>query len=85
MKKKNSAQGVMMHITVGLQLGITIFLFVYLGHYLDKRYAKSPLFLIIGTALGMIIGFYHLMKELQEDTKKEDDNEDSDKKKVKWK
>lgn len=84
MKKRNSSQEIFTHITLGLQLAITIFLFVYGGHYLDNKYDKSPLFLALGTVIGMVIGFYHMMKELQRDDKKNNDDDDDDKKKVRW-
>ncbi len=90
MKKRKSSQIIFTHITLGLQLAITIFLFVYGGHYLDNKYQKSPLFLALGTVIGMVIGFYHMMKELQRDEREtnnnndDDDNDDDEKKKVRW-
>ena len=84
MKKKRPSQVIFTHITLGLQLAITIFIFVYAGHYLDNKYQKSPLFLAIGTVIGMGIGFYHMMKELQRDEKSDDDDDDDEKKRVRW-
>jgi F0F1-type ATP synthase assembly protein I len=85
--KKNSGQVVFANITIGLQLAITMLVFVYGGHRLDLYFDKSPLFLVIGTALGMALGFYHLLKDLQVDDKKDDgdkDGEKIEKKRIKW-
>ncbi len=85
--KKNSGQVVFANITIGLQLAITMLVFVYGGHKLDLYFDKSPLFLVIGTASGMALGFYHLLKDLQVDDKKDSgdkDNEKPEKKRIKW-
>ena len=82
MAKRKTSRVVFVNITIGLQLGITVFIFVYAGYRLDLYLDKSPLFVAIGTVLGMGIGFYHLMKELNSETKKEES--DKDKKTVKW-
>jgi len=85
--KKNSGQVVFANITIGLQLAITMLVFVYGGHRLDLYLDKSPLFLVIGTVLGMALGFYHLLKDLQVTEKKGDEVKDEEKhmkKRVKW-
>ena len=74
--KKNSTRVVFANITIGLQLAITILLFVYIGHRLDLYYEKSPLFLALGTFIGMSIGFYHLYKELLDMGKREKEAKD---------
>ncbi len=83
---RNSGQVIFAHITVGLQLAITMLIFVYGGHKLDLYLNKTPLFLVIGTIVGMVLGFYHLLKNLQIgndnvslNNKKKDEN-----KRVKW-
>lgn len=85
--KKNSGQVVFANITIGLQLAITMLVFVYGGHRLDLYFDKSPLFLVVGTALGMALGFYHLLKDLQAVDKKDTgdkDIEEIEKKRIKW-
>ena len=84
MKRDSSGRPVFAHITIGLQLAITILLFVYGGYRLDLYYKKSPLFLIIGTGLGMCLGFYHLMKELNQEEKKPNIEPEEEKKRIKW-
>lgn len=81
-KERRSGQVIFAHITIGLQLAITILIFVYGGNWLDARFNKSPLFLIIGTVLGMCIGFYHLLKDLQGEETKE--KKAKERKRVKW-
>ncbi|MCL1864706.1 MAG: AtpZ/AtpI family protein [Spirochaetes bacterium] len=84
MKRNNSGRVILAHITIGLQLAITILLFVYGGYRLDLYYEKSPIFLLIGTALGMCLGFYHLMKELNNENDKSNIDQEEEKKRIKW-
>jgi F0F1-type ATP synthase assembly protein I len=84
LKKNSSGRPVFAHITIGLQLAITILLFVYGGYRLDLYYEKSPVFLLIGTALGMCLGFYHLMKELNQENNKINIEQEDEKKRIKW-
>jgi F0F1-type ATP synthase assembly protein I len=83
--KKKSSHPVFGNITIGLQLAITILIFVYAGYWLDSRYGKSPLFLALGALLGMIIGFYNLIKTVESENRRmrEDENKD-DEKRIKW-
>jgi len=83
LKRNNSGQQVFAHITIGLQLAITMLIFVYGGYRLDLYFEKTPLFLVIGTALGMCLGFYHLMKDLSKENKSNTDQEE-EKKRIKW-
>jgi len=85
LKKDSSGRPVFAHITIGLQLAITMLIFVYGGHRLDLYYKKSPVFLLIGTVLGMCLGFYHLMKDLgKDDNKSNKDQEKEEKKRIRW-
>ncbi|NLV68507.1 MAG: AtpZ/AtpI family protein [Spirochaetes bacterium] len=63
-KNQGTTQAVMAHVTIGIQLAITVLLGVLGGNWLDNRFKTSPLFLAICTAVAMIVGFYHLMKQL---------------------
>lgn len=85
--KENSGKVVFAHVTIGLQLAITMLIFVYGGHRLDLYFDKSPLFLIVGTIIGMCLGFYHLLKDLQVDSKKVEypkREDEQNKKRIKW-
>jgi len=82
----NSGRQVFANITIGLQLAITMVIFVYGGNKLDLYFNKSPLFLVIGTILGMCLGFYHLFKNLQAGNKREEKLNDKNRneKRIKW-
>lgn len=81
-----SGKNIFGNITVGMQLGLTVAAFVYAGYWLDLRYDKTPLFLSVGAIVGMIIGFYHMIKELGRlNPKKTDDRPVENKgKKTRW-
>ena len=81
-KNKHTPNTVFAHVTVGIQLAITILLGVLGGNWLDVRFKTSPLFLAICTALAMIVGFYHLMKQLSVSSSTE--GEKTEVKRTKW-
>ncbi len=64
MAKKSTAKQVFQYSSIGLQLAITLLIFVYGGYKLDSHYHTEPLFVVIGLVLGMGAGFYNLYKEL---------------------
>lgn len=85
MSKSNTTKAAFAHITIGIQLAITVLIFVYAGYRLDLYYNTTPIFLSIGTVLGMALGFYHLIKDLQSSSKKDAKDDDEEKKrKVRW-
>ena len=50
---------------IGLQMGITIYLFVLLGKWLDTTYNHGEkLFIIIMTLLGVAISLYAVLKQI---------------------
>ena len=50
---------------IAIQMGVTIFLFVKLGKWLDASYPYGEnLFLIIMTLLGVAISLYVIIKQL---------------------
>ena len=40
----------------------SILIFTYFGWIVDKKIDSSPFAILIGMLMGMIIGFYHLIK-----------------------
>ena len=44
-------------------LGAVLFLSL-IGYYLDQYFKSTPVYLVIGLCLGMIIGFYELYKSI---------------------
>ncbi len=61
------------YLGLGFQLAASVVLMVFLGNWLDEKYNKKPLFLIIGACLGTFAGLYNLIKtvlEIEKKTKK---------------
>jgi len=70
--------------TIGLQLALTILIFIYIGHRLDQHYQTTPWFVVAGTAIGMGAGFYNLIRGLSSlDSVSREEGEDSSKRR-KW-
>ena len=63
--------------TIGLEMGICVFLGVLFGAYLDKFFHTKPWLTILFTLFGLVAGFkslFKLARELmQQEEKKEDD------------
>lgn len=56
----------MVLINIPIQMGIVIFLFAFLGKYLDTNYPnKHSVFVKILTILGVVIAFYNLNRQLK--------------------
>jgi hypothetical protein len=54
-------------INIPFQMGIIIYLFSYLGNWLDNKYQNPHnLFVKILTLLGVAIAFYNLNRQLKE-------------------
>lgn len=50
---------------IGIQMGVTIYLFVLLGKWLDANYNNGEkLYLIIMTLLGVAISLYAVLKQI---------------------
>lgn len=45
-------------VGVGWYVGICIFLGVFAGLWLDKKFDTSPILVLVGLILGIIIAFY---------------------------
>lgn len=51
---------------IAFQMGITIYLFIMLGKWLDTKFSNGgKLFLIIGTLLGVAISLYVVLQQLK--------------------
>ena len=74
------------HVTMGLELAAIMLIFVYGGYKLDVIFDKMPLFVCLGTMLGMGAGLYNMMRGLKamEKAMKEDKEGGDTEKPVKW-
>ena len=51
---------------IAIQMGITIYLFVILGKWLDTKYGdSSKVFLIVFTLLGVAISLYAVLQQIK--------------------
>ncbi|MDP5158462.1 MAG: AtpZ/AtpI family protein [Flaviramulus sp.] len=52
---------------IAIQMGITIYLFVLLGKWLDEKFgdSTSKTFLIIFTLIGVAISLYAVLKQIK--------------------
>ncbi len=60
---------------IGLQMGVTIYLFAYAGKFLDQKYPSDKNWFTISlTIVGVAISLYNILKQVnrinQEDDKK---------------
>ena len=43
----------------------SVLIFTFLGWYIDAYNCSSPKGVLLGLAIGLIVGFYHLLKTIQ--------------------
>ena len=84
MKIKSSSA--LAHITMGVELAVIMLVFVYGGYKLDVIFDKMPLFICLGTAVGLGAGLYNMMRGLNamEKTMKKSNKDDETEESVKW-
>jgi F0F1-type ATP synthase assembly protein I len=64
-KPKKQLRNVAILMGIGLQMGVTIYLFVLLGKWLDTNYNDGEkLYIIIMTLLGVAISLYAVLKQV---------------------
>lgn len=64
-KPKKQLRNAAILMGIGLQMGITIYLFVLLGKWLDTNYNDGEkLYIIIMTLLGVAISLYAVLKQV---------------------
>lgn len=62
---KNQLKNVAVLSGIAFQMGITIYLFVMLGKWLDSKFnGGDKLFIIISTLLGVAISLYVVLKQV---------------------
>ncbi len=58
---------------IGLQFAIGIILFLYLGKWIDARFATGPAGVIAGVFIGAAASFYSVYRRLTAAQKKDDE------------
>lgn len=64
---------------VGVYVGVSIFLGVYLGSLLDGKYETTPVFTLIGLFLGLAVagwGIYKMLKAFIREVENDDKGSD---------
>ena len=59
------------YMNIGLVWAIAVILFTYIGLKLDEMWNSSPWFTLIGAIFGIITGFYHFIKTVLSQEKKD--------------
>jgi hypothetical protein len=60
-------------ISIPIQMGVIVFLFAYLGRWLDEKYTNPHrLWVKILTMAGVAIAFYNVYRQLKEINKMDD-------------
>lgn len=57
-------------ISIPAQMGMVIFLFAYLGQYLDEKY-QSENYVKIFTVLGVFLALYNVIRQVNQMSKNE--------------
>lgn len=64
-KPKKPLKNVAVLSGIAIQMGVTIYLFVFLGKWLDAKFNNGDkLFIIIMTLLGVAISLYAVIKQV---------------------
>jgi F0F1-type ATP synthase assembly protein I len=63
----------MAYAGIGLQFAVGIFLFLYLGKWIDARFATGPAGVIAGVFIGAAASFYRVYRRLTAAQKKDDE------------
>lgn len=66
-QKKRARNKWLTLINIPIQMGIIVFLFAYLGRWLDEKYRNpNHIYVKILTLVGVAIAFYNLNRQLKE-------------------
>ena len=54
-------------INIPVQMGVVIFLFSYLGNWLDEKYLnKNNVYVKLLTLIGVVLAFYNINRQLKD-------------------
>ena len=71
-EKKEIYKSVSPFLNFGLQMAITIVVFVFVGWWLDTKFDTSPLWILILTFIGIFGSLYSFIKKVIDIDKKPD-------------
>jgi len=71
-KRRPNELSVTSYAGIGLQFVIGLFLFLYLGKWIDSRFSTSPAGVIGGVFIGATVSFYGVYRQLTAAQKKDD-------------
>ena len=73
-KKKKPLNRYLVLTSVPFQIGITIYLGVYLGECLDSKYTfEKPWFTILGVLLALFVAMYSVIQQLDRLNKQDEE------------
>jgi F0F1-type ATP synthase assembly protein I len=71
-KRRPNELSVTSYAGIGLQFALGILLFLYLGKWIDARFATGPAGVIGGVFIGATVSFYSVYRQLTAAQKKDD-------------
>jgi hypothetical protein len=72
-QKKKSRNKWLALINIPIQMGVIVFLFSLLGHWLDQKYPNPhTIYVKISTLVGVAIAFYNINRQLKEINKSDE-------------
>ncbi|WP_333599044.1 AtpZ/AtpI family protein [Flavobacterium sp.] len=72
-QKKKSRNKWLALINIPIQMGIIIFLFSYLGDWLDQKFPNpNTVYVKISTLVGVAVAFYNINRQLKEINKSDE-------------
>lgn len=65
------------YLGLGITFTVTILAFLFLGRWLDTKLGTEPWLMLLGVAIGLTLGFVHMIYTLLDDVDNKSDNEHS--------
>jgi ATP synthase protein I len=65
------------YLGLGLQLAVTILIFLFIGRWVDGKLGTAPWFMVIGAFLGGTAGMYSFIRTVIRLEKKDKEKKDS--------
>jgi len=64
-KEDNKSKKWLAFINIPIQMGVIIFVFSYLGIWLDENYTDSSVFTIVLSLLSVFIALYNVIRQVK--------------------